>query len=133
MKPVTREMIKIWKMKDVDWMGYKLQKRDTFTFHHLIVPAREGGLYSINNGAILCGRTSHPYLHVIERIDYDRFLYITSLLIEINTLGRLDINVIKKIDSCLKYFEKEHINDRTKNKKRVIKPEYLRRDYSRLK
>ena len=133
MKPVTKEMIKIWKMGDVDWMGYKLQKGDMFTFHHLIVPARKGGAYSINNGAILCGLTSHPYLHVIEHIDYDRFLYITSLLIEINALGRLDINVIKDIDECLKYFEKEHMDDRTKNKKRVIKPEYLRRDYSRLK
>ena len=105
MRPVTKEMIKIWKMRDVDWMGYKLQKGDVFTFHHLIVPARSGGLYTINNGAILCGRTSHPYLHVIERIDYDRFLYITSLLIEINTLGRLDINVIKKIYSRILDFQ----------------------------
>lgn len=133
LKPVTKEMIRLWDMKDVDWMGYKKDKHDIFTFHHLIVPNRKGGPYEMWNGAILCGNTSHPYLHVIEIYDYDRFLYLTSKLIDMNVLGRLDLETIKQIDGCLKYFEHEHQGKRTKSKKRIIKPEYTIRDYSSLK
>ena len=126
-------MIRLWDMKDVDWMGYKKGKHDIFTFHHLIVPNRKGGPYEMWNGAILCGNTSHPYLHVIEIYDYDRFLYLTSKLIDMNILGRLDLETIKQIDGCLKYFEHEYQGKRTKSKKRIIKPEYTIRDYSSLK
>ena len=133
MKPVTKEMIRLWDMKDVDWMGYKKAKNDIFTFHHLIVPNRKGGPYAMWNGAILCGGTGHPYLHVIENYDYDRFLYLTSKLIDINALGKLDFETIKQIDACLKYFEHEYQGKRTKGKKRIIKPEYTIRDYTSLK
>lgn len=133
LKPVTREMIKIWKMNNVDWMGYKVHRKSSFTFHHLIVPNRLGGPYEMWNGAILCGSTAHPYLHVIENIDYDRFLYITSLLIYINGYKRLDYNTISNIDACLKVFESEYQGKCYKSKKRIIKPEYTIRDYTGLK
>ena len=29
LKPVTKEMIKIWKMDNVDWMGYKVNRKST--------------------------------------------------------------------------------------------------------
>ena len=133
MKPVTKEMIRLWDMKDVDWMGYKKGENDIFTFHHLIVPNRKGGPYAMWNGAILCGNTAHPYLHVVENYDYDRFLYLTSKLIDMNALGRLDLETIKQIDACLKYFEHEYQGKNTKRKKRIIKPEYTVRDYTSLK
>ena len=133
LKPVVKEMLKKWDMKDVDWMGYKKDKSDIFTFHHLIIPTRKGGPYEIWNGAILCGGTGHPYLHVVENYDYDRFIYITSRLIDMNVLGKLDLETIKDIDTCLKYFEREYQGKRTKSKKRIIKPEYTIRDYTSLK
>lgn len=126
-------MIRLWDMKDVDWMGYKKDENDIFTFHHLIVPNRKGGPYAMWNGAILSGNTAHPYLHVVENYDYDRFLYLTSKLIDMNALGRLDLETIKQIDACLKYFEHEYQGKNTKRKKRIIKPEYTIRDYTSLK
>lgn len=126
-------MIRKWDMQSVDWMGYKLRRRDEFTFHHLIVPRRDGGPYAMWNGAILCGQTAHPYLHLIERVDYDTFLCITSLLIDQNALGRLDLEIIKEIDFTLKSFEEQYYDVRGKGGKRLLKPEYRVRDYSSLK
>ncbi len=133
LKPVVKYMIKEWGMKDVDWMGYKKSRNDIFTFHHLIVPNRKGGPYAVWNGAILNGNTAHPYLHVIENTDYDRFLYLTSLLVDENIIGKLDLATIEEIDEVLKGYEKEYQGKVTKRKKRIIKPEYTIRDYSSLK
>lgn len=126
-------MIKEWGIQNVDCMGYKKNKNDIFTFHHLIVPNRNGGPYEVWNGSILCGNTAHPYLHTIEHTDYDRFIYLTSLLIDENILGRLDLKTIKEIDEVLKSYEREYQGKRYKSKKRIIKPEYTVRDYSSLK
>lgn len=126
-------MIRKWDMSDVDWMGYKKRSDDIFNFHHLIIPNREGGPYAMWNGAILCGKTGHPYLHLIENVDYDTFTYLTSLLIDENALGRLDLEIIKEIDYTLKDFEKQYDRVRNSKKKRIIKPEYRVRDYSSLK
>ena len=114
-------------------MGYSLQKNDIYTFHHLIVPHREckskglGEGYLKWNGAILCGSTSHPYLHLIESKDYELFLYLTSELIDINLKNYVDSENIKKIDSSLRSFEREHCSDKTKKGKILIKPEYVNR------
>ena len=133
LKQVTKDMIREWDMKSVDWMGYKKRSDDIFTFHRLLIPNREGGPYAMQNGAILCGKTGHPYLHLIENVDYDTFTYLTSLLIDENALGRLDLEIIKEIDYTLKDFEKQYDRVRNSKKKRIIKPEYRIRDYSSLK
>lgn len=129
MREVTKLMIKEFKIEKLnyDFMGYSLQKNDIYTFHHLIIPNRNGGPYARWNGAILCGKSSHPYLHVIEEKDYDMFCYLTSEMIDMNQLGRLDINNLRNINELLKQFEREHCSDRTKKGKILIKEEYLRR------
>lgn len=131
MKEITKLMIREFKIKQLgyDFMGYSLQKDDIYTFHHLIVPARFGGKYERNNGAILCGKTSHPYLHLIENVDYDMFCYLTSEMIDINIEGYIDVKHLKYIDECLKDFEREHCSDRTRKGKILIKEEYLRRNH----
>ena len=133
MREVTRLMIQKWNMDDIDWMGYRLCKDDIFTFHHLIIPNRDGGLYVEWNGAILCGKSAHPYLHLIEQKDFDRFVYITSLLIDENAMKRLDLNTIKQIDGVLKGFEREYQGKTNKKGKLLIKERYTIRDYSKLK
>ena len=133
LKPVAKQIMKKWGIKNVDFMGYKKRNDDIFTFHHLLVPAKYGGPYEEWNGVLLCGQTSHPYLHVIEHIDNDVFLYITSLMIDEKIMGHIDLDTLKEIDNVLKQFEKEHEHDRYKNKKRVLKPEFLYRDYSSIK
>jgi hypothetical protein len=128
-KEITKLMINEFKIKKLgyDFMGYQLQKRDIYTFHHLIVPNREGGKCERWNGSILCGKSSHPYLHLIEAKDYDMFCYLTSEMIDMNIKGYLDIQNLRNINNLLKQFEREHCSDRTRKGKILLKEEYLRR------
>lgn len=130
MKEITRLMINEFKIRELgfDFCGYSLQNGDIYTFHHLIVPNRQGGPYAVWNGAILCGNTSHPYLHVIESRDLEIFELITSEMIDMNLKGYLDRYNLRYIDDCLSYFEREHCSDRTNKGKMLIKPEFLIRN-----
>ena len=95
---------------NLDFMGYVRQQNDIFTFHHLIVPNCKKGPYEEWNGAILCGATSHPYLHIIEKTDYDMFLAITSEMIDEKIKGYLDRENLLKIRDILNCFEREYID-----------------------
>lgn len=130
MKEITKLMINEFKIQQLgyDFMGYSLQKGDIYNFHHLIIPARYGGTYTRNNGAILCGDTSHSYLHLIEYVDYDMFYYITSEMIDENIKGYLDLYNIKKIHQVLNQFEREHCNDRSNKGKLLIRERYYKRN-----
>lgn len=127
MKYITKLMIDEFNMKNIDFMGYYFNKNNA-SFHHLIIPRRLGGPEDINNGAILNGFTSHPYLHVIESKDLEIFNLITSEMIDENIKRKIDIYNLKKINDLLSYFEKEHLNDTTKKGKRLIKKEFLIRE-----
>lgn len=129
MKQVTKLMIDEFNIKKLgyDFMGYSLNRGDIYTFHHLIVPNRNGGAYARWNGAILCGQSSHPYLHTIEAKDYDMFCALTSEMIDMNIKGYLDLQNLRNIDDVLRCFEREHSGDRTKKGKLLIKDEYLKR------
>lgn len=131
MKEITKLMIREFKIKQLgyDFMGYSLQKRDIYTFHHLIIPNRNNGPMTRWNGAILCGKSSHPYLHLIESKDYDRFCYLTSEMIDENVKGYLDIENLRHINDCLKSFEREYSGARTRKGKVLIKEEYTKRNH----
>jgi hypothetical protein len=126
MKHITQLMVNEFKIKEVgcDFMGYKLQKEDSLTFHHLIIPRRNGGQITRQNGAII-QRMPHDYLHLIERICYDTFCYITSEMIDMNIKGFLDPENLAQIDLLLQQFEAEHEHDTTKKGKQLIKREYI--------
>lgn len=131
MKTITSSIIKQYKLTELgyDFMGYPLEEGDIFTVHHLIIPSRLNGPLEKWNISILCGSTAHTYLHLIESIDYDIFLAITSELIDINFQEYLDINNLKKINDILKSFENEWINKDIRNGrgKRKIKDKYINR------
>lgn len=120
-------------MKNVDWMGYKLCKGDIFTYHHCLIKREHGGLMTIDNGAILCGKSSHPYIHLIEYKDLDRFRYLTKLLMDENAMRKLDLQIIQEIDYVLQGFEKEYQGKRNKKGKLLVKDIYTIRDYCSLK
>lgn len=132
MKEITKLMINEFKIKKLgyDFMGYKLQKDKSLTFHHLIIPRRHCEDYNLGdgyyewNGAILVRNTSHDYLHLIEAKDHDIFLKITSEMIDQNIKGRLDIENLRRINELLKHFEKEHSADVNSKGKILIKEEY---------
>ena len=110
MREVTKLMINEFKIKELgyDFMGYSLQKGDIYTFHHLIVPARKHGEISRENGAILCGKSSHPYLHVIECYEYEMFCYITSEMLDMNVKGYLSKSNLREIANILSEFENKY-------------------------
>lgn len=125
MKTVTLNMINEFKIYELgyDFMGFKLNKNDKLTFHHLIVPKRDGGLYVRNNGAII-QRVPHDYLHIIERYDPKLFYYLTSEMIDMNIKGFLDSYNIANIHSILDEFEYQHEGQTTRKGKLLIKREY---------
>lgn len=130
-KPITREMIKKYGIKDFDFLGYDIKRKETLSFHHLIVAHRyckEQGLgegYVMWNGAILVQDTSHDYLHTIEHIDYDAFCALTSEMIDMNIKGYLDKDNLRYIKDILLSFEREHDHDRNKKGRLLIKREYV--------
>lgn len=128
MKEITRLMINEYGLKKLkfDFMGYAFVKTDQLSFHHLIIPKRNGGLYTRDNGAILRQNTSHDYLHIIENYDYDMFLAITSELIDENIQGKLSLENLKRIKDILLCFEREHGSTRTKKGNLIIKEEYVK-------
>ena len=133
MKNITEQMIKDFKIMKLgfDFMGYKVDKKQSLSFHHLIIPHRESKNYGIGdgylywNGAILRQNTSHDYLHIIEAKDYDLFLAITSEMIDENIKGKIDVDNLKRIRDLLLYFEREHDHDISKKGKLLIKREFV--------
>ena len=129
MKLVTKLMIDESNIKKLgyDFMGYTLQKGDIYNFHHLIVPNREGGLICRENGVILCGNSSHPYLHLIESKDYDLFCFLTSEMIDMNVKGYLDITNLREIGNILDEFEVKYGDAKNSKGKPLIKSIYRER------
>lgn len=135
MKEITKQMIEKYALMKLkyDFMGYEFQRQNQLSFHHLIVPKRlckKEGLdtgYFEWNGAILRRNTSHDYLHVIEQYDYDRFMAITSELIDENIKGHLSIENLKAIDDIIYGFELEYLDKTNSKGHPIILPEYTER------
>ena len=133
MKEITKIMVNDFKIMKLgmDFMGYRVNRKQDLSFHHLIIPRRhckEAGLgegYLYWNGAILRQNTSHDYLHLIENIDPEIFYELTSEMIDENIKGRLDTDNLKRIHDLLLYFEREHDHDTSKKGKLLIKREFV--------
>ena len=134
MQEITKIMIKKYALNKLkyDFMGYPYYNINQLSFHHLIIPHCDchelgyGEGYYEWNGAILRQKTSHSYLHLIEHYDYDRFLDITSELIDEVMKGYIDFDNLKKINDILNSFEREYL-DKKKKGKTVIKHSYTER------
>lgn len=128
MEAITKLMINEFKIMEsgIDFMGYSVINPKKLSFHHLIIPKREGGKATIENGAILT-RSAHDYLHVIERTERNFFLEITKEMIEENKKHFIDMKNIKIINEILTEFEEKHFEDTLKKGKLLIKEEYRNR------
>lgn len=118
MKDITKVIMEEYELNGVDFMGYELKRP---SYHHLIIPRRMGGKESVENGAVLDSKTSHPYLHIVEGRDYEKFLDITSEIVDEKVKGHLDEKNLERIDDILNCFEKEHSGDTTSKGKPIIK------------
>lgn len=128
MKLITKEMIKIYKMKDICWMGYKASENNPYTFHHLN-KVEDGGEMDIKNGAILTF-TAHEYLHIIESYDLDIYLYLNNVLRCINEQNYFPTKKqLVTIDEMLKMFEGQYLDVKNSRNKKIVKSQFYDRIY----
>ena len=124
MDQVLCELIRIYEPKGIDWMGYKLSKKNPYTYHH-IEEKRKGGKQTLDNGAILT-RQAHDHLNYLELYvpdayrDWQRvFKYFNALR---RPLTEKEYEIIEKIAYYeTQYEERKYprkINKKTKTKKR---------------
>lgn len=65
------------------WMGYKVSKKNPFTYHH-IVERRNGGGVTMDNGAVLT-RIAHDDLNRIEQSRRSYYKVLNELFKELNS------------------------------------------------
>ena len=127
MKHLVIEMRHIWNVKNIDWMGYQINRGDSLSFHH-VVKKEHHGKYEMDNGALLNCNSSHPYLHLIENKDLELYIYLNNLLKNINSQREFPSKQqLLAIDAILRQFEREHCSDRNNKGKFLIKSEFYDR------
>ena len=133
MKEINKNMIKFYNLESLgyDFMGYTFNKVKDLSFHHLIIPRCQsqkegiGDGYVWWNGAILNRDTSHDYLHRIQEIDRDTFLWISDIMVLENVNKKIDKENLLRIREYLVNFEAKHLNDIDNKGKCLIKKEYI--------
>lgn len=125
MDNILKTLINIYNMKEMDWLGYKLE--DRFSYHHIIKKC-DGGQRTFNNGAVLF-QTSHSYLHSIENYDIEKYIYLNKILKDINTQRYMPTKEqLKQIDFILREFENDFGNYVSSRGKILIKDIYKERN-----
>lgn len=111
---------------NLDWMNYKIDKKEDLTFHH-IIKREHGGKAEVSNGALLL-KKSHNYLHVIEYKDLSIYIAINKIFKIINSqLKEPNLEQRLIIESLLKDFEEQHIEDTNKKGSYLIRRKWLER------
>lgn len=127
MSKLCKDMLKIYRpYSGLDWMNYRINNSKDLTFHH-IIKKEDGGIASIDNGALLV-TDAHQYLHIIECIDYNRYIVLNRLFDAINKqLMEPNASQREMIEYLLGEFEYIHKKDRNSKGRTLIKREYLKR------
>ena len=83
-----------------DWMNFKVEKNNPYTFHH-IVERRRGGDKSINNGAILTN-DAHKLLNILDIFFPDAYEDLQQIFIRINKSNEPPTyETMKEVDNIL--------------------------------
>ena len=126
MKNVTKLIIRIYNLKKIDWMGYKVSKDNPYTYHHL-KKKEYGGKEDLKNGAILTD-IAHKYLHIIESRDKELYDLLNNVLWQINEQGFAPLKrQLLAIDFILRQFEEKYKNQTNSKGKQLIKNKYFKR------
>ena len=117
-------MLKIYR-SDLDWMNYRLVKRDV-TQHH-IVKREHGGRLEWDNIALLMP-VAHQYLHLIECKDIETYVELNKIFKMINTQRDAPTKAQRElVEYLLCEFEKVHKWDKGSKGKLLIQRKYLER------
>lgn len=128
MKKITRDMIKIYKPLDFDWLNYKVTPSNKLTFHH-IVKKSNGGKQEISNGALIT-EIGHQYLHLIECREIETYILLNKIFKIINNQKAAPTKEQRElIEYLLREFESLHKNDKNSKGKKLIQYKYLKRGY----
>lgn len=127
MKQITKEMLKIYKpYSHLDWMNYKIVRKEEMTFHH-IDKKESGGKLEIDNGALLIP-VAHQYLHLIECKDIETYVSLNKIFRYVNKQGYEPTKEQREIiEYLLEEFEKVHRWDKGSKGKLLIQRKYLER------
>ena len=125
MSKLRERIYKDFKMEQLgyDFLGYTFESKKELSTHH-ILPRHSGGQTKKNNLCALNRFTSHNYIHLIEDYDKKVFLQISSHLLKQVSLGKIDIDEIRKIRELLEFFEYKYRNEYARNGDILIRPEY---------
>lgn len=128
MKSITREMLKVYKpYSQLDWMNYKIVRKEDMTFHH-IEKRCNGGKEIFENGALLLS-VPHQYLHLIEFKDIETYIALNKMFAFVNKQRCEPTREQREIiEYLLSEFEKEHKWDKGSKGKLLIKRKYLERE-----
>lgn len=127
MKKITREMIRIYKPLDYDWLNYKVTASNKLTFHH-IIKRTNGGKEEISNGALLT-EIGHQYLHLIECKELETYLLLNKIFKIINEQRTAPTKEQRElVEYLLKEFESIHKNDKNSKGNNLIQYKYLKRN-----
>ncbi len=122
MRSITVKMLKIYNMKEIDFMGYRLLNPE---YHH-IKKREDGGKLNIRNGAIL-SKNSHEFLHnAIEEKDKALFIYLNILFKYENIYG-IDEEIIRIIHEELDDFYEKYKDEYNNRGEKLIKEHYMAR------
>lgn len=82
MDDVLKQMIVIYKPDGIDWLSFKLCRKNPYTFHH-IEKRCDGGLRIVSNGAILT-RLGHDFLNMLELREIEMYRELNRAFKELN-------------------------------------------------
>lgn len=129
MNRITHDMLKIYKpLSGLDWLNYKIVRKEDITYHH-IVKKEHGGKNTIDNGALLI-YNAHRYLHIIENMDANTYNTLNNIFRMVNKQGfepTFEERLV--IETILCNFEKRYQNVENSKGKRLIRYEFLHRDF----
>lgn len=127
MKNITREMLKIYKpISGMDWMNYKIVRKEDMTAHHILKKEHGGKLEQSNIALIL--NVSHQYLHLIEYKDIETYIALNKIFKIVNEQKHEPTTEQRQIiEYLLQSFESEHKWDKGSKGKLLLKQKYLNR------
>jgi hypothetical protein len=108
---ILESMFKTYGKSKIDWMGFPVTTKNYITYHH-IYEARNGGIESENNGALLT-RKAHEYLniaYIIDRPLYDEYNYYFRIINDMkmppsDEIMSLMYNLKKRLKKLVKDYE----------------------------
>lgn len=129
MKDITKLIINRYHISKLgyDFMGYNFISPTDLSYHHTILEREEGGEETIENGVVLVRKTSHDYVHIIERHNKEIFMKIRQVLIDEIEKGIIDMDNLKRINELLLEFEMKHGEDTFKDGTLIIRDSYKER------